>query len=214
MPDEILQHRMARGVIVEGASSILASEWTDVLTRLDAVEDVAGTYMPWVPSSTQYMTPVTHGLGDKNQQTTGTIQAQRVYWTPLWSPASLAVDRMAVYISPGGSAGGILTLGIYDRNGVLQRSFGNVTTDTSGWKIATLSGGQTEQIDAGLLWLAVRSNNVAIGMVHFQCDRYLFQDSAFVGMTTPNAPAATSLPATMSPAGYTSVVPHVALGVA
>lgn len=213
MDDQIIQHRMARGIIVEGASGILASEWTDVLERLTTVEGVAETFLPYTPDTGQYISPVTHGIGDKNQETVGIVQPNNVYWTPIWVPQAITTNSMAVHVTDP-AAGGTLTLGLYDRNGSLVRSYGTVTTDTGGWKIAALSTGVTQEVPPGLSWLAVKANTTSdIEIVMYQCDRFLFQDSGFVGRATPLLSVAGGLPSSVSPANWMSVVPHMLLGV-
>lgn len=201
---EILRHRMATGIILEGASGISPSAWTDLLSRVSVNEGVAATISPYPPHPSHYLSTQSHGLS--GSLTTIAMQANHIVWTPFWTPYGFTTRSMGVYVAAA-QPGSNLVLGLYDRNGEIVAEFGSVDAAAVGWKIAALT--VDVSVPAGPNWLAVHSGGTTnVGISGLTDGRCMFHHAPDYGSARGwNKTATLPMPATMAPDWVTDAVP-------
>ena len=93
-------------------------------------------HLNWVSA---YYTTQSHGLGGG---LTVASQPANYFWVfPIWFPDSVLFDAVGVRVTTA-AAGGRYRLGLYTRQWKLYADFGEIATDTTGFKVAAGSGVQ------------------------------------------------------------------------
>lgn len=204
------RERIARAIVIE-PNGMSEQQATDIQTRLTAVEGLAATINPLEPQPDQLIGTRTHGLS--GTETSAPIEPEQVMWTPIWVGGGFTALSMGLYVSAA-QTGAMLRLGLYDRNGVLTFTYGEVPAGTTGWKFAAPD--PAGSVAAGATWLAVHCNNVAgVQLLMMDQGRALFHlqsDMGTVRSYIATRPYGT-LPATMELDWFSAYAPLLALRV-
>lgn len=107
---------------------------------------------------------VKSGYWTSNVYPAGSTVAQvdaRLYFSPLWLPTAVDIDRIGIYHASGVSTTGTITLGLYTADSgfwpdELVTTFGTVDPTTAAAAMKAVPG--TWTLPAGFSWLAIRAN--------------------------------------------------------
>lgn len=148
-------------VAVDVSDTSMAASGTDKKLTASNLKAYVGGIYPHMGSGRYWGTPNANALASF------AFSTGELYFTPLWVPVAMTVDRISINVQSG-IASGTVRLGIYssNANGVpasLLLDAGTVATTSSGVKEATIS----QALTPGIYWLAAVSQTAGATLYYF-----------------------------------------------